>query len=489
MYSPALKVFDAGWLPYAYAARQAAYILSPNALLMAEPHTGMGHLVLLLYAVLASLAVYGWCRAVQAARHMPQAGLMPLLLLSAALATVPLFFVGLFSDDVFLYHAYGRTIETYAANPLLYAPITFPDDPILPFVFWRDLPSAYGPLWLMLSAPVSRIAGESATAAVLAYRGLALILHLGTAAAIWLVLRRAAPKEAAAGLVFYAWNPLVLIEVVANAHNDVLVALFAVLVVAAAATRAWNRAIVCATCAVMVKPFAALLLAPLGLRMLQATPREHRPRVLATGAAVAIATALLLSLPLWAGTALLTNVTTNPASHVYTNTIWELISRAGLWAGIDTVTIQHPYLDWLTTAAFLAGAIWILARRWPPQRVASTALLLWVLFCLTAPWVWPWYFVPVIALAPLARGAGIALAAALTVGGLLFWTTWPPRPDYSGWLYIWRSLVLFGPVIAVIYSTPLRRWVGTVLSLRPASPRPGPLAEAPLRRLAPRLRA
>jgi alpha-1,6-mannosyltransferase len=489
LYSPALKVFDAGWLPYAHGARQAAYILSPNALLMAERHTVAGALVHLLYAALSCLAVYGWCRAVQAARTLDRASLGPLLLLTLALATVPLFFVGLFSDDLFLYHAYGRTIETYGANPLLYAPAEFPADPLLPLVYWRDLPSAYGPVWLLLSAPVSRLAGTDPTAAVLAFRGLALVLHLATAAALWVVLRRVAPREAAAGLVFYAWNPLVLVEVVANAHNDVLVALLAVMVAGAAAVRAWNRAAVLTACAILVKPFAVLLLAPLGLRILRATPPAHRTRVVAASIAAGAATSLALSLPLWAGTAWLTNIIQNPASYMYTNTIWELISRIGPWMGVTTVAIQHPYLDWLTTAAFLVGAAWVLARRWPPRGLAPAALYLWVLFCLTAPWVWPWYFVPVIALAPLARGAGVALAAALTLGGLLFWTTWPPPPDGGGWLYTWRSLVLFGPVLVIIASHDVRRRVAAAFATRPPQVGARTLVPTRLRPLEPPLQA
>ncbi len=485
LYSPALRVFDAGQLPFADALRSVAYTLAPNVLLDASRHTPIGAVVLAIYTLLVGLALVCWCRAVRISRRLDDMRLLPLLLLTAALATCPLMFAGLFSDDVYLYHAYGRIIETYGANPVYYAPAAFPDDPLLPWVFWKDLPSAYGPLWLMLSAGLSRVAGDSATAAVVIYRFAGLLLHLGTAAAIWVLLQRLTPREAAAGTIFYAWNPLVVVEVVANAHNDVLVALFAVMMVAAAASRAWSSAAFLGACALMVKPFAVLLLAPLGLRMLRATRRPERMRTIAIAMAVGVGTILAINLPLWSGTRLLANISMNPASHMYTNTFWELLSGVGLWFGVRTVDIQTPYLDWLRTACLLGGAAWILGRRWTHRGVAETAVPLWLLFCLTAPWVWPWYFVPAIALAPLARGTALASGAALTVGGLLFWITWPPHPEHAAWLHTWRSLVLFGPLVLTLTCPPVRHALLAALGARASTAHPATVLDARLRALKP----
>ena len=98
-----------------------------------------------------------------------------------------------------------------------------------------------GPLWLMLSAAVSAAAQHSITAVVVAYRVCGAVLHLITAGVLWTVLRRERPDMAVAGTVCYAWNPLVLLEVVGNAHNDVLVALCAALLVAAGLRRCGSR--------------------------------------------------------------------------------------------------------------------------------------------------------------------------------------------------------------------------------------------------------
>jgi hypothetical protein len=325
----------------------------------------------------------------------------------------------------------------------------------------------------MLSTALSGLAGDSITAVVMVYRGAALGLHLCTAGAVWLLLSRARPAYAAAGTVFYAWNPMVLIEVVGNAHNDVLVACFAVLMVAAAAQRAWSSAAFFSACAVMVKPFALLLVPPLALRIIGAARGRTRARLLLTSLAVGAGTLLLLYVPLWAGTRLLANIENNPASHIYTNTIWELISEAGRWIGLPTDAVQHPYLDALRRAAFLLGLLWIATRRSSTRSLPRTALRVWLLFCLTASWVWPWYFVPVIALAAISGAGGTAAATALTVGGVLFWTTWPPpSPGAASWLHTWRSLVLFGPVLLTLTSARARGACFAALGLR-AWPAPG----------------
>lgn len=77
----------------------------------------------------------------------------------------------------------------------------------------------------------------------------------------------------------------------------------------------------------------------------------------------------------------------------------------------------------------------------------STTLALWLVFCATAGWVWPWYFVPALAVAPLRARKQLPVPLALTIGGLLFWAVWPHRgAGPLPMLYEWRALVLFGPV-------------------------------------------
>jgi hypothetical protein len=320
----------------------------------------------------------------------------------------------------------------------------------------------------MLSAALSAIEAESLTGTVIIYRLGGLALHLVSAWILWQLLRERRPSAALQGAIFYAWNPLVLLEVVANAHNDVVVALFALLLVGAASRRRWSRAALYGACAVMVKPFAIVLLPSVARHLWRQDEGRARYRRLAVSSAVGAVTVLAVSAPLWSGIALLRNAMDNPAARMYTNSVWELFSQAGArWFGVYTVDVQHPYLDVLRGICFVAGLAWVLTRPATRRDVPQVAIRLWLVFCLTACWVWPWYFVPVLALAPLAGAAYLPSATALTVGGLLFWVGWPERQvGPLGALYDLRSLLLFGPLIAIWTWAPARALVLAALGFR-----------------------
>ena len=458
LYSPALRVYRAGELGGTVFLRDTASLLSPDVLLTAARQSAGGIVVSLLYLLLVLSALAAWMWALRIAAETPGRSPRHLLILTGLLCLPAFGFVGLFSDDVYLYNLYGRTIAEYGANPLVHRPAAFSWDPHLPWVYWKDLPSSYGPIWLMLSGALSALASDSITAVVLWYRAAALAIHLATAAALWQVMRQTAPRDAVAATLFYAWNPLVILEVVANAHNDVLVALLAVLLITATVQRAWGHAAFFGACAVMVKPFAALLLPAIALRIYQ-TRGSGAGWVRQTAAAMTIGLISLVavSLPLYAGLRLLDNIAGNPASFRYANTLWELASGAGPW-GVNADHLQHNYFDAIRTACFLVGAVWIVSRRWTRRGAAHVALSLWILFLLTASWVWPWYFVPAIALAAIARGSGLAAAASLTAGGLVFWAAWPFPSAIPG-LYTWRSVLMLGPLLATLAIPAVRLWI------------------------------
>ena len=466
--SPAFRVYDAGWLPYLEPVRRFTYSLAPNALLSAH-RDGLGSIVaILVYLVVVAALVGGWVWAMRSARSIELSSVAPLVA-ATALLTLPLMILpGLVSDDLYLYNLYGRTITVYGANPIYYPPSSFQSDAHLQWVYWKDLPSSYGPVWLMVCAALSRIGADSVTLMVIVYRGAAAILHLLTVGVLWSTLQSIRPRTATTRTLFYAWNPLVLLEVVGNAHNDVLVALFAVLLVTAAMRRAWLASAFFGECAVMVKPYALLLLAPVGRSIIFGSRGWAISRHLALAAIVAAATMLFVSLPLWAGGTLLKNVLDNPASEMYTNTLWEFVSDMGARVlGVSTIAIQHPYLDVLRTGTFMIAAAWILTRGAARRDVADVAFRLWLVFALTACWVWPWYFVPALALAPLAGAARLPAATAMTIGGLLFWTTWPERTAGPlEWLHTWRSVILFGPLVLTLTWAPARRMVFVLLGLK-----------------------
>ena len=55
------------------------------------------------------------------------------------------------SGDVFSYAFYGRVFAVYGSSPYLDLPGQYPGDPFFEYVFWKYVPSFYGPLWTLIS--------------------------------------------------------------------------------------------------------------------------------------------------------------------------------------------------------------------------------------------------------------------------------------------------------------------------------------------------
>lgn len=405
---------------------------------------------LLLFAICAVALVLAWMLAARAAAHA-DVGIGGVLAGAAALGIPFVLLTGIYSDDVYLYHLYGKELVHYGANPLLTAPSAFATDPHLKWVYWKWLPSAYGPLWLLISAPLSASAGASITAAVILYRMAGLAAHVAAAWVIWKAVGRTFPPRAVGAAVFFAWNPFLLFESVASAHNDAVVALCIALAVWAISAGRWALAAVAIASAVMVKPFVGLLMGPLLVAAWVNLPQRDRIRGVLTVTGAAVITAAALYLPFRAGDAIVRNALQNPAAVVYMNSLWEFAAfqLAGT-AQPARASLEAARLDplrlWLLCATLL-GTLYAAARL---KDFTRSGILLWIGFCLSLSWVWPWYFVPAVTLAAFAGRGAQPLVVAMSLGGLLFYLGWPPPPRHLGWMYTGRSVLLFGPLLVAL---------------------------------------
>jgi hypothetical protein len=126
----------------------------------------------------------------------------------------------LFSTDLFSYQAYARMWALYGTNPYTHGPQAIMLDPIYPYVGsdWVTTPSAYGPLFTLLSGAFARL---SVAAAVLAYKSLAAASCL---TCVWMVWRSAALRGAhqVRAVALVAFNPLLALYGVGGSHNDLL---------------------------------------------------------------------------------------------------------------------------------------------------------------------------------------------------------------------------------------------------------------------------
>lgn len=164
------------------------------------------------------------------------------------------------SRDVWSYAFYGRVVEHYDRDPYTTAPDDVRGDVFAEKVAprWRHDPSVYGPGFTAASAGIMRVVGDSTLGARLGFQLLAAATLLG----VMVIVARRTRDPAA--LACIALNPLLVMLVVNDAHNDALVGLA---VLAGAVLMANERALIgiaVLTLGALVK-IAALLAVPAAL--------------------------------------------------------------------------------------------------------------------------------------------------------------------------------------------------------------------------------
>lgn len=148
----------------------------------------------------------------------------------------------LFSTDVFSYIDYARMGVLHGIDPYLHGPVRASGDGIYKYVGddWRKVPTAYGPLYTLISYPLGLLGLKGA---VWGAKAMALAASAGTLALTWRCARLRGYDPPTALLVVGA-NPLYVLYGLGGAHNDLIMTLFmmaAVALVLSDARRANDR--------------------------------------------------------------------------------------------------------------------------------------------------------------------------------------------------------------------------------------------------------
>ncbi|MGO8946782.1 MAG: hypothetical protein ACLQUY_03770 [Ktedonobacterales bacterium] len=477
-------------------ARQWPWLLVParlifgNALVDGSVPPAQGWPALLLFATLLIGVSCQAALVIPVCRRFPSSGRRYLIVALGAAAVFGLTLVllpTLPSDDIFSYILYGRIGAIHHANPLIVAPSSFPGDPFLRLVFWQGTRSVYGPAWLLLSQWLTLLAdalGGSLARYVLLFKLLGLCAHLANAVLIWFIVGRLAPHRQLLATLFYAWNPLCLVEFCASAHNDAVMLTFLLLGIYCV-LRGWEVvAMISFGVSISVK-YVLLALLPLyfvlvirqtlesgGTRRLAALRVSWR--VLAVSGTVA-----LTLLPYWAGPKTLSAILYSPPAEQLDNSLLEAVSWP-LRSLIQALGVPGGSAAAVTVSGLKVAGLVVFLAIWLVQlwRVRSLETLLyawiWVLLgylLVASGWYWPWYATWAVALVALVAGfdikddtsstsadylAGIGtatLATLLLAGGSL--VLYGFLPLYSTPIYGYRALVALGP--AAIYLL-IRGW-------------------------------
>lgn len=420
---------------------------------------------MLFLAMIAALMGALW-RALSGTSGKVQPGaLRQIVICTAAAGLILVFLPRLFSKDVLSYIMYGRAFGAYGLNPYTTDPVNVQFDFNFRLIDWHYAGSVYGPVWTLLCTALykflSPLVSTHIWGYIVGFRLLALAFHLGNVVLIWRILGRIRLREQVAGTIFYAWNPLALIEFAGNTHNDVALIFFLLAAILASTYRRVVLTALFLALSVLTK-FITLLIIPAYLLLLWRQLGGGRPAIRAIG--LTALTGAVAFVVLWAPFAAALRhplfLIGSSAASAYDNSLlevayWGLRHLLGAFlppaqgselanmfvkaVGRITFLVIWLYLTWRTrdTQSWLDGAYW----------------MLFAYLFLATPWFWPWYVSWLVALAPLTGGRR-ATAAALSFSGsaLIIYILWGNQlPFDRASIYPVHNIVAFGIPLAALW--------------------------------------
>ncbi|MEA2576363.1 MAG: alpha,6-mannosyltransferase [Chloroflexia bacterium] len=426
------------------------------------------------------------------------------------LFTVPMLAVlfvvhGSLSSDLQSYAWYGRILAIFGDNPLVNVPAEYAwSDRAkwIQWVYWKDTPSVYGPVWLWIAGGVAKVAqaidGDIVTN-LLGHKLVASLAHLVNIALLWRVVGLALRKygmafgkraSAATGLdalttlqvaatVTYAWNPLALLEFGANGHNDVLMLTFMLAALWLHLKGKWPLAIAALAGAALIKLIAIVLVPGYlwllfwqGRTEIPAEEQEpwHKGIMRVAQAALIFSGLIVLAyIPFWAGPEILKSLSGGPPSTRMVNSLSDIFKYHGadLLSAIAHAQHWHPYLFWepgaiadrldwpLRWGPLMISGAWAVLRTWGartfPEMVKAWGWVLLIYLTVGSVWYWPWYaswlLVPVALLGP-----GRLMWASLILSGssMLLYAMFPIMAAPYEELPKWSGLVIMAPPMAYL---------------------------------------
>lgn len=136
-----------------------------------------------------------------------------------------------FSYDLFNYIFDAKIFTFYHLNPYFFRPLDFVSDPMLSFMRWTHRTFPYGPSWLVLTIPLSYLGINIFLLTFFIFKVMVGITYLGSVYLIYKISEIVFPKDKIFNTIFFAFNPLVIIEGLVSAHNDFPLVFFALLAI------------------------------------------------------------------------------------------------------------------------------------------------------------------------------------------------------------------------------------------------------------------
>lgn len=461
-------------------------------------------------------------------RHDRKAIVLTIFGFTLAFALVLLFVRGLLTSDIYSYTWYARIWVEHGASPFTQVPASFPPDPegSIYWVYWLKEPSAYGPAWILISSlffKIGEVIGQSFATEALSLRLLAIGAHLLNGWLVWSIVgeilaRRRAGQARALGprwryslplqrlgkhgrrpyqvrsrarrvervgqanrlqtlaLLFYIWNPLLIVEFLASGHNDVLMLTFVLFGVWLYLKGLWRIAALSLGVASLIK-LPALLLVP-GYMWLLLWERIKQSRWESTlkrasagiwrstqALGIVLLAWVLLYWPFWEGIPTVQALFAGPANRLYLHSLGQVA-----WGNVPEplanllgVTEQREafmqsvrdFLDanlrwwFFGLLALVAFLVTWRARTFQRMLIAWG----WVMFAavIAQSWFWPWYVSWIVVPAAIAPSLRLRNATLVfTVSALLLYLEEQILGRPFKFFLDWNGVVVMGPPLAYL---------------------------------------
>lgn len=349
------------------------------------------------------------------------------------------------SQDVFWNLFQGKIFTQYHQNPYLTTPGDFPEDPYLSNIpVWQDFKMTHGPVWTFIVSAASIISPNNLALQIIALRIVLFAILVILIYFLVATISRINPSWAFPAFIALSWQPLILIETIANAHNDILVGAAAIIGLFLISQKKYLKGFIFLWIGVLTK-YILLLLIPLGIMLML---RRHSWQNIAKIGLKIILICSLLTLifyfPFGYGQHLFSGLTQqahlfnyatlSPVPFWLTTIGFNIfgIDKKGVLSNQATQSTSSIFADQnsyelvilivriTTIAIFILGYLWLIFKRYHNnQDFIKRGFLIIALYLLVAPnWFMAWYLVWLI---PLAVAVGFhATLIVLIVSALVF---------------------------------------------------------------------
>lgn len=349
-------------------------------------------------------------------------------------AIIFLFLPPIASGDAFTSLLRIKMFGLTHVNPYLSAPSQFPGDPWAVGTSWRHIPMPYGPLWIFISAIfVPFIKGSSLTA-LAAYKLFMSGAAIFGSRLIYKIAESTGGKGVAAEISFL-WNPLILLTVFSDAHNDIIMMALFLLAVYLMLNEKYQNSALALTASFLVK-YATLAAWPFFL--LHIWRRVKKPLALLKALAPSFILIFIVFYPFWRGAetfrgALLAGSIISPNS---------LIAHTASFFGAKTsfYAMIRPWIIVLTLFSIGAAVYWSAQKEGRIIKGISVSLIILVL-SLTD--LFNWYLLWPLAILPLiSEKKWQTVFFLITIFGII-------HIDSPFWRSAIISLIMFGILWAI----------------------------------------